>query len=312
MLNDSNYSSRAKDVLIDFLIKAFSEERLYGNSNEYMWNPDPKQSRIFIADSNAQNMETVEQKTSIIVSRGNITWQGTTPDSMLGGNSFTGEKMFKDLLGVDMSINCFSREGLEAEFLGSLVFQLLRVCRQNIRETYDLHRIDVLGLSGESIVQGDSRLELSTVSVFTRLTWSEEWVTSREFLQLNKMDSILNVNKTDVKLPDTYDSYPIQSILLNPSRIVIQDASTNPALKPGQPVVIVGSTIGHDGAYHLGPIKGDTITLMQPLGGTEEETTTNAEIRIIIPGGSTTDGEITQVALSEDLTPPNKRPDISG
>lgn len=312
MLNDSNYSSRAKDILLDFLIKAFSQPSLYKGGNEYLWDKDPKTSRIFIADSNVQNMETVEQKTSIIISRGNISWQGNTPDSHLNSDFFSGSKDYKDILSTDMSINCFSREGLEAEFLASLVFQLLRICRPKIRLLYDLHRVDVLGMSGESIVQADSRQELSSVSVFCRLTWTEEWTVSSDFLQMNKIKGEIAIPETGVMEDDPFIAFPIDNILTNPSRLIVTGASTNPSLKAGQSISIVGSSGGHDGSYHIGPVNGDTITLMQPLGGNEDEVGTSAEIIITTPGGTKDGGTIHQTAIEEDLTPPRKRPDITG
>lgn len=312
MLNKTNYPSKAKDMILQFLQKIFAQPKLYNGLNEYQWHGDAKVSKIHISDSNVENLLVVEQKPSIIVTRGNMQWQGGAIDAFVN-RQLNGGRDYKDLMSVDMTINCFSREGLEAEFLASLVFQLLTLFKQDIRSTYSLHRFDVLGLGAETIIQSDSKIDLIAVPVFIKLMWTEEWQFSNEFLQLNKLVVNEEVNPTIANGPDVFDLIPITAIFVNPASLLVTNAGSYPSLKAGLTFSIVSSTKNHDGVYRIGKIKGDLLTLLSPMGGTEEENPSTASMKILVKSGPLVEGiPLIQEIAKVDLTPPFLRPDITG
>lgn len=312
MLNKTNYPSKAKDIVLHFLQQLFSQTSLYNDINEYKWNQDAKVSKIHISDANVENLLIVEQKPSIIVTRGNMQWQGGAMDAFLASN-LDGTRQYKDMMAVDMTINCFSREGLEAEFLSSLVFQLLTLFKQDLRAQYGIHRIDILGLGAESIIQSDSKIDLIAVPVFIRMLWSEEWKFSDKFLQLNKLVVNENITPTHGKSDDIYTEIPIAAIFINPASLRVIGADSNPNLKLGLTFNIVNSTKNHDGVYRIGKIKNDIITLLSPMGGNEVEDPSTASMKILVQAGQPIEGTpIVQEIVQVDLTPPLLRPDITG
>lgn len=280
--------------------------------NEYQWNRDSKISKVHISDSNIENLLIVEQKPSLIVTRGNMQWNGGAIDSFLNRN-LSGNREYKDLMSVDMTINCFSREGLEAEFLASLVFQMLTVFKQDIRSTYSLHKFDILGLGAESIIQSDSKIDLIAVPVFIKLMWTEEWKFNDQFVQLNKIYVNENIDPTHATSPDEFTTIPIAAIFLNPASLTVTDAATYPNLKAGITFDIVDSTKNHNGTYRVGIIKGDQIILLSPMGGNEIEDPSSSSMKILVKSGTPIQGEpLTQGVLKTDITPPFLRPDIIG
>ncbi len=312
VLNKTNYPSKAKDMILQFLQKIFSQSNLYNGINEYKWSQDTKVSKIHISDSNIENLLIVEQKPSIIVTRGNMQWQGGAIDAFLNRN-ISGNRDYKDLMSVDMTINCFSREGLEAEFLASLVFQLLTLFKQDIRSEFSLQRMEVLGLGAESIIQSDSKIDLIAVPIFIRLMWSEEWKFSDQFLQINKLVVNERIDPTHAKSADEFVDIPISKIFVDPASLLVTGASSNPNLKIGLSFSIVNSSKNHDGPYRIGKIKNDLITLLSPMEGTEIEDPSTASMRILVKAGQPIEGTpLVQEIVKVDLTPPLKRPDITG
>ena len=312
MFNKTNYPSKSKDVILHFLQKIFSQTSLYNGMNEYQWNRDSKISKVHISDSNIENLLIVEQKPSLIVTRGNMQWNGGAIDSFLNRN-LSGNREYKDLMSVDMTINCFSREGLEAEFLASLVFQMLTVFKQDIRSTYSLHKFDILGLGAESIIQSDSKIDLIAVPVFIKLMWTEEWKFNDQFVQLNKIFVNENIDPTHTMTADEFINIPIAAISLNPASLTVTGAATYPNLKAGITFDIVDSTKNHNGTYRVGIIKGDQIILLSPMGGNEIEDPSSSSMKILVKSGTPIQGEpLTQGVLKTDITPPFLRPDIIG
>jgi hypothetical protein len=211
-----------------------------------------------------------------------------------------------------MTINCFSREGLETEFIASLVFQLLTLFKQDIRSTYSLQRFDVLGLGSESVIQSDSKIDLIAVPIFIRLIWSEEWKFEDRFLQLNKLLITESVT-THAKTSDEFENIPISAIFVNPASLLITNAASYTNLKAGLTFSIVDSTNNHDGVYRIGKIKGDLLILLSSMGGTEEENPSTASMKVLVTSGQPIEGTtLTQEIVEVDQTPPLLRPDITG
>jgi hypothetical protein len=312
VLNRKNYPSRAKDCVLEFLQTVFRQSALYDGKNEYQWSEDPKLSRIQISDNNTENLLVVEQKPSIIVTRGNMQWMGGALDSFRYGN-IAGSKEYKDMIGVDMTLNCFSREGLEAEFLASLVFQIFTIFKQDFRNKYEIHRLDILGLGQESIIQSDSKIDLVAVPVFIKIMWTEEWQFSEQLLQLNKLTINERIEPTHGVSDDVFIEIPISAIFTNPASLRVTNASSNPNLKTGLTFSIVNSTKNHDGVYRIGKIKDDIITLLSPMGGNEIEDPSSASMKILDQSGQPIEGTpLLQEIITVDETPPLLRPDTTG
>ncbi len=199
-----NYTSFAKDVVLKFLQDAFSQEDFYEDPNfqpesleelsqpespldpndpetriamvnEFLWKEDQDETQIFIGDSYTENLEKPEPKPALILTRGDIRWMNTSIDQMEQQSFGTGDRTYLDLIQSDITINCFSRNGLQAELLANIVFQSVQFFARRLRERTRIFEINSVVLGRESIVQSDAKIDLMVVPVGIGLYWSDRW-----------------------------------------------------------------------------------------------------------------------------------------
>jgi hypothetical protein len=198
-----NYTSFAKDILLKYLQEAFSQEEFYeddlpnidtledlnnlrdGNIdpeedpptlvNNFQWSADQEDTKISITDSYTENLDRPEPRPALILTRGDIRWSNSTIDQLQSQSFGTGERVYTDLLSSDLTINCFSREGLEAELLGNIVFQSVQFFAKIIRERTKIFEVNSVVLGREALVQSDSKIDLTVVPVGIGLYWQDRW-----------------------------------------------------------------------------------------------------------------------------------------
>ena len=198
------YPSYAKDVVLRFLQLMFSEEfyvdddrdhdqledifnlqdpnidpRESGNEppfkNRYIWSPKQDETGIHIADSWTENMEQPGKRPAIIVSRGDMRWNNTGIDQMQAQSFATGDRTYTDLVAGDITVNCISRVGLEAELLGNICFQIVQFFAQVIREKTKIFEINSVIMARETLVESDSKQETFVVPIGLTLWMQDRW-----------------------------------------------------------------------------------------------------------------------------------------
>jgi hypothetical protein len=181
---DYIYTSRAKDAALHFLQTAFGSPRLFGDTrNKYLYSDDEKSTSIMIADFNTTNLNSVNVKPALLVSRGNISPKQLGLGDKTRQTFLAAQEERELLLNVSMSVNCYAREGLEAEFLAVVVFKLFRYMNQQIQKRYDIYDVAALGVSGEQ----DIRPDLSMVSVMLSMAVPDSVKLSFNEIQINKL-----------------------------------------------------------------------------------------------------------------------------
>ncbi len=199
-----NYTSFAKDIILKFLQEAFSQEEFYESdanliekledlnqqrdenlnpldgddpqlTNDFLWSENQDDTGIFIADSWTENMERPEPRPALILTRGDVRWMNSTIDQLQSQSFGTGARTYSDLLQSDLTVNCFSREGLEAELLGNIVFQSLQFFAKVIRERTKVFEVNSVVLGREALVQSDSKIDLTVVPVGIGILWQDRW-----------------------------------------------------------------------------------------------------------------------------------------
>lgn len=222
-----NYTSFAKDIVLKFLQDAFSQEGFYESDdvtvqeledlsnqrdgsidpresgsepqliNDFQWTEDQDSTKIFIADSWTENLERPEPRPALIVTRGDIRWSNATIDQMQEQRFGTGERTYTDLLSSDLTVNCFSREGLEAELLANIVFQSVQFFAKIIRSRTRIFEVNTVVLGREALVQSDSKIDLTVVPVGIGLYWQDRWKLRIPGETIKEME--LNLNSRQIR-----------------------------------------------------------------------------------------------------------------
>jgi len=181
-------TSFSKDIILKFLQDMFGQQDLYDGKNEYLWSPDPSESKILIADAYTEDLETTEMRPAIVLRRGPIRWMKRSIDQRVHVDFRSGSKRFQDLLALDLTAECLSRNGLEAELLADIVFQGIQMFAGAIRKR-GAFEVDSVAIGPETLIQGDSQQELSAVPVGIRLLLQKTWQVNVDAALLDKIRS---------------------------------------------------------------------------------------------------------------------------
>jgi hypothetical protein len=183
-------TSLAKDLVLKFLQDLFSESQLYDGKNDYHWDQDPQKSNILIVDAYTEDLERMEQRPAIILRRGGTGWMNTSINQRLGFNWQTGARSYTDLIYSDLTLECLSRNGLEAEFLADIVFQGIQFFALQIREA-GAFKVNSVAIGTETLIQSDAQQELTAVPVTMTLSFQNKWMVTPSQLLLEKIQATL-------------------------------------------------------------------------------------------------------------------------
>ena len=154
-------STFIKHRVIEVLRELFSHR-----TDGYKWSQDEKVSGIQIADVYALNFESVENKPSIVVRRGTMTWEHRFINQFLESWGQAAAPIKSDLRMCNVILNCTGRGGLEAEFIADIVDNGFFYFRDAIRKAADgILDVRPEGMGQEMLVRSDSDAELSVVPV---------------------------------------------------------------------------------------------------------------------------------------------------
>lgn len=141
------------------------------------YDPDDTQTEIQISDVHAVALETVGLRPAIVAIRGPLTWQGMG----LGGGAMetrsmtTGNQTFNDMLTGSVAFSCISREGIEAEQIGHIVFNSFKFFRP-ILQKYGYLTIKSLNIGAEQLVEQEGQDDRTTiVPVFVTAQIQDRW-----------------------------------------------------------------------------------------------------------------------------------------
>ena len=184
-------TSLAKDLILKFLQDFFSEPKLYDDHNDYLWSANLADSKILIVDSYTEDLERMELRPAIVLRRGGTGWMNTSLLQRMSFDWRTSARGHTDLLYSDLTLECLSRNGLEAEFLADLVFQGIQFFAQQIRER-GAFRVASAVIGGETLIQSDSQQELTAVPVTMTLSFQNQWVVTPSQHLVEKISGSIN------------------------------------------------------------------------------------------------------------------------
>ena len=168
---DNLLTDESKNRLIEFL------RFIFERSEQYTFNDDEIESKISISDIYPKK-EDAEKKPAIVVRRENMMLTNRGIGHFLGWTySKNFGSRFMDLLQTQVVIECYSREGLEAEKIANMVFAAILFYRRKLRTVGRVHDILAAGIGPEVPQRASSEITLAMVPVHISFTHSEVWTT---------------------------------------------------------------------------------------------------------------------------------------
>ncbi len=166
---DNLSTDEVKNRILEFLRFIFS------NSARFRFADDDMESKIIISDVFKKDYD---KKPAIVVRRENMF---LTNRGIGHFHSWTYSKnfgsRFMDMLQSQVVIECYSREGLEAEKIANIVFFSLLAFRRKLREVGRVHDILVANIGAEAPQKISSEITLAMVPVQLSFTFTEMWTT---------------------------------------------------------------------------------------------------------------------------------------
>jgi len=161
-----------KRTAIEFLQVLFNQRE----PGSLHYDQDDTKSDILIADIHAVDMKAVGVRPAIIAVRGPLNWQDVGIGSIERRDMPTGNYTISGLLNGSVALSCISREGIEAEQIGHLVFNSFKMFRP-ILQKYGLFSIKSLNIGAETLVEQEGADDRTTiVPVYLNAAVQDRWI----------------------------------------------------------------------------------------------------------------------------------------
>lgn len=165
VLSCGNFSLDIKRVFLSFAQAYFARDE-----SEFPWEQNFVQSRIIIADKYDIDLEVVEKKPAILLSRGAFSWANLTmgqkadPYFAKKLNPLLGVQRYSDLLTGQVTYNCIAKNGIVAERIANSIFIALTGFKQELRAN-GVHKIFRIDYGNEQPLKVNSDIDLTVVPV---------------------------------------------------------------------------------------------------------------------------------------------------
>lgn len=104
-------------------------------SSQYQWSPDPESTEIIITDAAPITYEALTQRPHIISMRGQASYANTALQSFAEQHYKTGARRFRDAVMSSITLNCISRNGVEASRLAWFTASHIKALRHLLQRS---------------------------------------------------------------------------------------------------------------------------------------------------------------------------------
>ena len=165
---------------IKYVFMSFAQQ-FFATHSKYTWNSELLKTKLVIVDKNAVDLEIVEKRPAIIVSRGSMAWTNTNPGqrgveesffapgnltfpTLAGGVTADTEKnaVYTDLMQCTVTFHVVSKSGIQAEEIASDLFSALTVYKSELR-LKGVHKVNTLSYGEEQMLRSNASIEYATV-----------------------------------------------------------------------------------------------------------------------------------------------------
>lgn len=171
-------------------------------SQFYYDHDDSSRSRIQIEGQSTDNLESVDQRPKIVVSRGPVQFMQASINAAIGSKnlSLLSQKHSAIMTG-SVGISCYSREDLEADSLAEICATAIEAFQPIIRK-YGFLEIRANQIGQRALIRADARPELYVTPVLIKTSVTSNW--KREVIDPVKLRKILleyRVNPGNLTVP---------------------------------------------------------------------------------------------------------------
>jgi hypothetical protein len=161
-----------KRTALEFLQILFSQRE----QGSFHYDQDDTKTDILIADIHSVDTKAVGIRPAIIAVRGPLSWQDVGLASTEKRDIPTGDYTINGLIIGSLALSCISREGIEAEQLGHLVFNSFKMFRP-VLQKYGFFQIKSLNIGAETLVEQEGSDDRTTVvPVYISVTIQDRWI----------------------------------------------------------------------------------------------------------------------------------------
>lgn len=170
------------------LIQQFFEKRDDDEPKRTTWSQDETASEMFIGDQYSFNEQQVGMKPTVVVKRGIATFQNKSGINQMEFADMTdGGRIYHDLIGCAVNIQCYEKQGLAAEELAMDIFELFGYIKKVSRD-HGFFGIDSLAIGEEIVVAKDSTTKLFMVPISFNGVMETRWRVTRAARELAGYD----------------------------------------------------------------------------------------------------------------------------
>lgn len=181
-----------KRTAIEFLQVLFSQRA----PGSFHYDEDDTKSEIIITDMHSVDLTAVSARPAIVAARGPLDWRGTSLGAVESRDIPTGDYTFKELLAGSVAFSCISREGIEAEQIGHLVFNSFKYFRP-VLQKYGFFQIKSLNIGAETLIEQEGVDDKTTVvPVYVSALIEDRWHLSDKAAR--KLEKIIVTSVFDV------------------------------------------------------------------------------------------------------------------
>ena len=161
-----------ENSVLEFLQALFGKFPRDNNCYHY---EEGELSEIIITGQNTDNLQEVDTRPKIVVSRGPVTWENRGIANMVGSKNLSaGSRAYADIMNGTVGISCFAREDLESDRIANIVFDSLKMF-QHVLKKYGYLEIKSAQVGSRAKIKADARPELFVVPVLVQATLTRNW-----------------------------------------------------------------------------------------------------------------------------------------
>ena len=161
-----------ENSVLEFLQSLFGKFPKDQNAYHY---EDSETTEVFIAGRETDNLETVDTRPRIIVSRGPVTWENRGIANLVSSKNLSANSRgYTDVMSGTVGISCFSRESLEADRIANIVFDSFKMF-QHVLKQYGYLEIKTASVGSKAKIKSDARPELYVVPVMVQASVTRNW-----------------------------------------------------------------------------------------------------------------------------------------
>ncbi len=178
----------ANRVIIGFLQGLFKELP----EGRYSWSPDPEQTEILITDAAPITSEVLTARPCLVTVRGQAQYGNIHMNSLDYADPKTMTRSFRDVVSSSITINCISKNGVEASRLAWFVGSYIKALRHLLHREGPFVRIghDVM-VMGEmppgSLLRDPSDVGAVSVPVIVQFVIAHRWEVREPALIANEI-----------------------------------------------------------------------------------------------------------------------------